>query len=72
MITRLRFALKLVATSGSQSRVVTQQMSYELRESVRFAYTDPNAVDGVFSMKDTESGVGLHLPNERLSVAKIT
>jgi hypothetical protein len=70
--TRLRSVHKLVAISGSPSKVVTLQMSYELREFVRYASTELNAADGVFFMNDTESGVVLHHRKERESVEKTT
>ena len=72
MTTRLRSVHKLVVISGFQTKAVTLQMSYELRESVRYAPTKLNAADGVFFMNDTESGVVLHHRKERESVEKTT
>lgn len=54
--TRLRYVLKSEETFGSQTKVVTLQVSQERYEYVVNVSTELNALNGVFIKKDTASG----------------
>lgn len=66
--TRLRYVQKLMGTSGSPIKVVITEVSVSQRRFVSNAPIDLNALNGVFRMKDTASGVDSPQLTEELSV----
>jgi hypothetical protein len=67
--TRLRYVQKLTETSGSLNRVQTIELSVSQRVSVEDVPINLNALNGVYTTNDLESGVDLLQQIERLFVA---